>query len=166
MEKLKLRKFDENDIENKVKWINNPLNNKYLHYDIPLNIENTKKWFEIIKNNPNRYDMIIEYDNKPIGIIGIINIDKKKGEYYITIGDNDYKRMGIAYEATKLILDFAFTELDLEKVWLFVDEENIPARNLYEKIGFTKEGLLRKDIFANGKMINRYIYGILKEEWM
>lgn len=162
---VKIRKFIETDIENKVKWINNPLNNEYLHYNIPLDISNTKKWFETTKNNSNRHDMIIEYNNIPVGVIGIINIDKKKGEYYITLGENNYKRKGISYEATKLILDYAFYELNLEKVWLCVDENNIAARKLYEKIGFIQEGLLRKDIFFKGEMVNRCMYGILKEEW-
>ena len=163
--KVKIRKFIETDIDNKVKWINNPLNNEYLHYNIPLDVINTKKWFEAIKNNPSRHDMIIEYNNTPVGVIGIINIDKKKGEYYITLGENDYKRKGISYEATKLILDYAFYKLNLEKVWLCVDENNIAARKLYEKIGFIQEGLLRKDIYFKGEMINRCMYGILKEEW-
>ena len=162
---VKIRKFIETDIENKVKWINNPLNNEFLHYNIPLDVSNTKKWFETTKNNSNRHDMIIEYNNIPVGVIGIINIDKKKGEYYITLGENNYKRKGISYEATKLILDYAFYELNLEKVWLCVDENNIAARKLYEKIGFIQEGLLRKDIFFKGEMVNRCMYGILKEEW-
>ena len=165
MQEVKLRKFTESDIENKVKWINDPLNNRYLHYDIPINIENTKIWFNLVKNNPNRHDMIIEYNNNPVGIIGIININKKRGEYYITLGENNYKRKGISYEATRLILDYAFNKIELEKVWLCVDEENAPARHLYEKIGFVQEGFLRKDIYVNGKMINRCMYGILKEEW-
>lgn len=166
MNKVTIRKFDEDDIENKVRWINDSRNNEFLHYNIPLDIENTRKWFNNIKNNSNRYDMIIEYNNIPVGVIGIINIEKKKGEYYITLGENDYKRKGISYEATKLILNYAFKTLGLEKIWLCVDEENIAARKLYEKVGFIQEGLLRKDIYFNGKMINRCMYGILRDEWV
>lgn len=166
MDSVTIRNFTEDDIEKKVEWINNPLNNEYLHYNIPLDIENTRKWFLSNKGNANRHDMVIMYNNTPVGVIGIINIDKKKGEYYITLGENDYKRKGISFKATKLILDFAFKELGLEKVWLCVDEKNIAARKLYEKIGFIQEGLLRKDIFFKGEMINRCMYGILRMEWV
>ena len=38
------------------------------------------------------------------------------------------------------------------------------ARNLYEKVGFVLEGILRKDIFFKGEMINRCMYGIIREE--
>lgn len=164
MNNIKLREFTEKDIEKKIEWINNPDNNEYLHYNIPLNLEDTIKWF-MTKNNNKRCDMVIEYGGIPVGIIGIINIDKKKGEYYITLGESEYKRKGISFEASKQILNYAFDVLNLEKVWLCVDEENIAARRLYEKIGFRLEGTLLKDIFFKGKMINRCMYGICKDEW-
>ena len=163
---VSIRKFEEKDVENKVKWINDDNNNEFLHYNIPLKIEDTINWYKNNINNDKRYDMVIMYDNIPVGVIGIINIDKKKGEYYITLGEHDYKRKGISYEASKLILDYAFNNLKLEKVWLCVDEKNIAARKLYEKVGFKLEGILRKDIYFKGEMINRYMYGILKEEWI
>ena len=166
MHNVKIRKFSSEDIENKVRWINNPDNNEYLHYNIPLNSKDTLMWYEKNKDNTNRYDMIIEYNKIPVGVIGIINIDKKKGEYYITLGESKYKRKGISYEATKLILDYAFNELKLEKVWLCVDEKNAAARHLYEKVGFIQEGFLRKDIYFKGEMINRCMYGILRAEWV
>ena len=165
MSLVSLRKFSEADIEKKVEWINDSENNAFLHYNLPLNFEDTRKWFLQNKNNKSRCDMTILYDNIPVGVIGIINIKDKKGEYYITLGDNNYRRKGISFDATKLILEIAFTKLNLEKVWLCVDEENIPAVKLYEKAGFKLEGTLRKDIYFKGKMINRLMYGLLKEEW-
>ena len=164
-EDVTLRDFNENDVENKVKWINNSENNKFLHYNLPLNIEDTAKWYDSIKQNPNRHDMIILYNNIPVGVIGIINVSNKKGEYYITLGETEFKRKGISTKATKKILDLSFNEWNLEKVWLCVDEKNTSARNLYEKVGFKLEGTLRKDIFFKGEMIDRCMYGMLKEEW-
>ena len=77
MESVNLRKFNENDIEKKIKWINDPKNNEFLHYNIPLNYENTLNWYIKNQNNPKRKDMIIEYNGIAVGVIGIINIDKK-----------------------------------------------------------------------------------------
>ena len=53
MESVNLRKFNENDIEKKIKWINDPKNNEFLHYNIPLNYENTLNWY--IKNQNNQH---------------------------------------------------------------------------------------------------------------
>lgn len=166
MNNINIRKFTIDDVENKVRWINDPSNNEFLHYNIPLNITDTIKWYDKVKKNVNRFDMIIECDGIPVGVIGIINIDKLKGEYYITLGEKDYKRKGISTIATKMILEYAFNELKLEKVWLCVDDLNTNAKKLYEKVGFKLEGFLRKDIYFKGQMIDRCMYGILREEWL
>lgn len=167
IDKITLRKFNKEDIENKIKWINDEKNNQYLHYDLPLIYEKTITWYEKIKDDISRYDAVIEYENIPVGIIGLINIDekKKKAEYYITLGEQEYKGKGIATIATKKIVEFGFKNYNIEKIWLCVDEDNIIARKLYEKVGFTLEGILKKDIYFKDKMINRCMYGICKDEW-
>ena len=126
----------------------------------------TKKWHEKIKDNKNRYDAIIEYKGIPVGVIGLINIDKKfkKAEYYITLGEKEYKRKGIATIASKKLIEYGFKNLNVNKIWLCVDYDNLIARKLYEKIGFSLEGILKKDIYFNGKMIDRCIYGVIKEK--
>lgn len=166
-EDVVLRKFTENDINSKIKWINDDENNKYLHYDIPLVYDKTLAWYEKVKDNKNRYDAVIEYNNIPVGIIGLINIDedKKKAEYYITLGEKDYKGCGIATIATKKIIEYGFNNYNIEKIWLCVDADNSIARKLYNKVGFKLEGVLRKDIYFKGKMIDRCMYGICKDEW-
>ena len=35
-----IRKFEEKDIANKIKWINDERNNRFLHYDLPLSMKN------------------------------------------------------------------------------------------------------------------------------
>ena len=157
-DKVKIREFCIDDIENKVKWINDKNNNKYLHYDIPLCVEKTIAWFG--NKAKNRLDCIIEYDDVPIGLIGLIGIDEtnKKAEFYITIGNNEFKRKGIAFNATNLILNYAFEQLGLIKIYLNVDEDNVAACNLYEKVGFVLEGRFIKDLYHNDGFINRLRY--------
>ena len=46
---VSLRKFTKDDIPKKVEWINNPDNNRFLHYDLPLEEEKTHMWFENIQ---------------------------------------------------------------------------------------------------------------------
>lgn len=159
---ITIRDFLIEDIENKVKWINDPENNQFLHYNIPLDVESTKKWF-YSKNNNNRIDCTIEYNGVPVGVIGLLQIDNynKKAEYYITIGDNNYKRKGIAYISSKILINYAFDVLKLKKVYLNVDEKNEIACRLYEKIGFRCEGIFIKDMLFKGEWINRKRYAIL-----
>ena len=164
---IKLRKFNESDISNKVRWINDESNNTYLHYDLPLEIEKTQRWFEIIRDRTDRYDAVIEVDGIPVGVIGLLNIDKinLKAEYYITLGENSYKRKGISYIASQKLLKYAFEVLCLNKVYLNVDVNNNAACNLYEKLGFSCEGVFKEDMMHHKILIDRKRYAILKKEW-
>lgn len=157
-----VRKFTKEDIPNKVRWINNPDNNAFLHYNIPLNISDTEKWFEGIKDKPNRYDYVICADSVPVGLIGLLNVDNinRKAEFYISMGEPSYKELGIGYASTKLILNFAFNELRLNKVYLNVDSKNLPACKLYEKVGFICEGEFLKDLWHHNEFIDRKRYAI------
>lgn len=158
---IKIRRFNEDDIELKVKWINDSENNRYLHYDIPISYENTMKWFNRIKDQDNRLDLTILYNNNPVGLIGLLNIDYKnrKAEYYIVIGESKYKGKGIAYDASKLLLEQA-KMMNLRKIYLYTEIKNINAQILFEKLGFIIEGMLKNDLFDGEKFIDRYLYSI------
>ena len=161
---ITLREFNEADIENKVEWINDERNNKYLHYDIPLTVEKTRCWFKNKKEN--RLDLVIEYNEIPVGLIGLIDIDtlSQKAEFYISMGRDDFKRKGIATAATRMLLEHSFNMLGMNKIFLNVDEDNVGACRLYENIGFKIEGRFIKDMFHRGNLINRRRYAIFKWE--
>src|SRR5690606_33745634 len=114
-------KITRDDIPKKVEWINNPNNNQYLHYDLPLKLDKSIEWYERIKDRSDRYDAVIEIDGKPCGIIGLLNIDlkNKKSEFYITIGEPSCKGKGISTAASRLLLSYAFEKLNLNRVYLF-----------------------------------------------
>lgn len=164
---VSIRKFDEGDIPNKVRWINDPDNNAFLHYDLPLEAEKTRSWFIKNKDRKDRYDAVIEADGNPVGLIGLLAIDRKnrKAEYYVTIGERAFRGKGVAFRASKLLLQYAFSELDLNRVYLYTETENTAAVRSYERIGFRREGILKQDIFSKGRYVDRYVYGITKREF-
>lgn len=163
---ISLRRFTASDIPAKVRWINDPLNNEFLHYNIPLEEEKTAVWFEAIKDRADRYDAVIEADGVPVGLIGLLQIDNvsKKAEYYISMGEHDYKRKGIASKASSLIIEYAFDTLGLSKIYLNVDSENVAACKLYEKLGFLCEGEFKKDLWHRNRFVDRKRYAMIKNE--
>lgn len=164
---IKIRKFEKSDIPMKVDWVNNPANNTFLHYDIPIEIEKTERWFENNLGRNDRYDGLIEVDGFPVGLIGLLSIDQKnsKAEYYIMMGNTDFKGKGIAKKASQQIINYGFYELGLNRIYLFTEVKNKIAQKLFERVGFTKEGCLRADLLSHGKFIDRYVYSILREDW-
>lgn len=163
---VKFRKFREQDVPNKVRWINDSENNTYLHYELPLEEEKTYEWYKAITDRTDRYDAVIEYKGIPVGIIGLLNIHDAKAEYYITIGERLFKGKGIAKKATILLLDYAFTILHLNEVYLYTEEENTIAQKLFEKCGFKKQYLEKNSTVNKGKPVNRFFYRILKTDFM
>ena len=143
------------------------INSHYLllHYDLPLEYDKTVTWWEKAKNLNNRLDAVIEYNGIPVGLIGLLNIDNvnRKAEYYICIGEKEYKGRGIARKASELLLTYSFNELDLNRIFLYTEEENLSAQKLFEKLGFQKEGLIKQDLIYNKRLVNRYLYAMLKE---
>ena len=166
-EKVSLRPFEKEDIPLKVKWVNDSENNEFLHYDIPLTVEKTQKWWEGVKDREDRKDFIILYEEIPVGLIGLLNIDKKNSnaELHIILGEKEYKGKGIAKKAVKALLDYSFSKKELNKVFLYVDDDNEIAKKLYEKVGFIKEGILKSHMYHNGQFIDRCIYGITKNNY-
>lgn len=162
---VSLRDFHETDIKHKVRWINDPKNNRYLHYELPLEYEKTLSWYNN-KDNQKRLDLIIEYDGVPIGVIGLLNIDycNKKAEYYICLGEQQFKGKGIAKIATRLLIEYAFEEMKLHKIYLNVDAMNNQACALYEKVGFVCEGYFKNDMIHNNEYIDRKRYAIFAED--
>lgn len=165
--KIAIREFEKRDIPLKVEWVNNPGNNLFLHYDIPIEIGKTEQWFENNYGRIDRYDGLIEADGKPVGLIGLLSIDRKNGkaEYYVLMGDMAFKGKGIAKKASIQLLNYGFYELCLNRIYLYTEVKNEAAQKMFERIGFIKEGCLRKDILSHGELADRYVYSILKGDW-
>ena len=154
---INIRPIREEDLEFKIKWYNDDRIRKYLHYEEKFEYEKTLNWFRGIKDNKSRFENIIEYKGKPVGIIGLFDIDEKnkKAGIYITIGEVDLQGKGIAYNSMLKFMRECFDNFKLEKIYLYTDLENIIAQRLYEKIGFKREGILRKELYFQGRYIDR-----------
>lgn len=163
---VSIRKFQESDIELKVKWINDPNVNTYLHYDLPLTVEGTTSWFKNIQNRTDRLDCTIEYNGIPVGICGLLGIDyrNKRAEFYYTIGDTSYQRKGICQKALMLLFDMAFNKLCLNKVFCYTEVINTPSVNLLKKIGLKQEGILSEDIKRGDRFIDRYYFSCFAKD--
>lgn len=86
---------------------------------------------------------------------------------FVGIGIYDRADWGKGYgtEAMKLILRYAFAELNLQRVTLTVFEYNPRAIRSYEKAGFRHEGRRRGGLLKDGKRWDILYMGILFEDW-
>lgn len=168
---VKIYPLTEREIDKKVVWYNDPDIRKYLHYTNLFNIQDSLKWLDRIKESNTRKEFVIWICEGrmeiPVGIIGLFEIDgeNRKAGFYITLGEKKYQGKGIAKKATVMFLRKMFEQFSLHKIYLYTDVENKPARRLYEKIGFTLEGIMRDELFYQNHYVSRCYYSMLFEEF-
>ncbi len=83
----------------------------------------------------------------------------------IAIGDRLFWGRGYGTDAMRLLVQYAFLELNLRRVTLGVNAFNGRARRSYEKVGFRKEGTYRAGMLRDGQRADSIYMGILHEEW-
>lgn len=167
-----LREVEEKDLELLVQWRNDPENNKWFFNARPLTLDGQQKWLESVRNDPWREFFIITSmpeNLKPVGTIGLCHIDHEHrcAEFgNLLIGEETDRGKGYTKEAVRLVLDHAFFDLGLNRLYLEVFSHNHVAISFYKRRGFVIEGVLRNARFKNGRYLNVIIMGLLKYEYL
>ena len=129
--------------------------------------EDIQKWME--NESPDNFGFMVRTlaDDRLIGFVGLDGIRWTHGDTFvgIGIGDPEYRGNGYGTDAMRVILRYAFTELNLHRVSLDVFEYNPRAIRSYEKAGFVVEGRQRQALNRDGRRWDVIYMGILREEW-
>ncbi|MER7563493.1 GNAT family protein [Streptomyces sp. NPDC097941] len=72
---------------------------------------------------------------------------------------------GLGTEATRLIVGHGFEQLGLHRIELEVYRHNHRALRVYEKAGFTVEGVRREADLRDGEWVDWVVMGLLDREW-
>ena len=106
-------------------------------------------------------------DGRSIGRMDLFEIDRLNGSAAlgIEIGERETWGHGYGTDAVNALLDFAFAELRLERVWLGTAADNVRAQRSYAKSGFVEEARLRNAYSERGGMVDEIRMSILREEW-
>jgi RimJ/RimL family protein N-acetyltransferase len=106
-------------------------------------------------------------DDRLIGFAALFNLEwsNQSGMLAIGIGEPDFRGKGYGSDALRLVLGYAFRELNLHRVGLIVISYNARAIRAYEKAGFVREGVRRESVFREGKRYDEIFMGILRTEW-
>ncbi|MCL6518577.1 MAG: GNAT family N-acetyltransferase [Armatimonadetes bacterium] len=140
--KAKLRPLRDDDLERRVKWLNDPETHKLLMGCEPsrqLYLADAQRWRSILESDPSALVFAIDtIHGRHIGDVDLHNIDKSKKSAKLTIliGDKSYWDRGYGSDVIKTLLDYAFSDLGLESVALRVFAFNKRAMRCYEKCGF------------------------------
>lgn len=168
-DRVYLRPLAETDLDLCMRWINDPELIVYLDRRLPMGREQERSWLKKQYDDPSSFSLaiVLEHGDVHIGNCGLhhINHFDRSAEFGIMIGDPGSREKGYGTEAGRLLIDFAFRELNLHRVELRVFSFNIRAKALYEKLGFILEGSKRESYFRHGMFHDTLMMAILDSEW-
>lgn len=103
--------------------------------------------------------------NEIIGMVMVKNIDWTipKGElaYFI---DENYEGIGITSNAVKYVVEYCFEELEMEKLYIKFNPENVGSKRVAIKNGFEKEGFFKREFrTGHGELSDVERYGLLRK---
>lgn len=168
-EKCKLRPLVYEDVAYLNRWNQDEQTCKFLGNGfMPVSIDIQKKWMDNMIDTSGfstskRY--MIDVDNVPVGLVGLycINWIHRVSEIGIYIGDLNYRKKGIAFEAVKLLMKYAKEYINLRKIKLYVVSDNQNAIVFWKKVGFKVCGELIKERYIEGSYRNLTIMEMFLE---
>lgn len=162
-----LREISLADTEDIIRWRNKRFVQERFIFQEKFTREIHEKWMkEMVNTGLVKQFIIIEKQNlRPVGTAYLRDIDKKnqKAEYGMFIGEEDAQGQGYGTESAKLLVDFAFSQLKLHKIFLRVFADNVSSIHSCINAGFIQEAVLKDDIRVDEVFKNLIIMSIFKE---
>ena len=101
--------------------------------------------------------------------VGSINTrprNRRAGTFrYGIFVEREHRRFGYATEAALIVLKYYFGELRYQKCTVSVHANNEASIALHEKLGFRREGTLRRMVYTDGRYFDTHYYGLTNDEW-
>lgn len=167
-----LTAVEKADLPKLMEWRNNPDFRKHFREYRELNSEMQERWFEQkVMSDPSTLMFSIRKNDtgELLGCCGIIYVNwvHRHADLSLYIGwENSYiDDKGYAEESCRLLFRYGFGELGLNKIWTEIYEFDMKKWNLYQKLGFKQDGMLRENYFYDGKWWGSRMISLLKGEF-
>lgn len=132
-------------------------------------IEHAREWIQRTLDSREKdgsFNAIILLEGEIIGTIGYhdLNLSNKHTAigYWI---DHRYEGKGIVTRSSRILIDYLFVEVRLNRIQINCNVDNLRSRAVAERLGFTLEGIQREVEFLNGKFCDWAVYSLLRSEW-
>lgn len=166
--RIYLRLMTAEDTENIIKWRNSDVVRKQFIYQKEFTVESHENWIKTMIETGKAVQMMIVLNegDRAIGSVYVrdIDLEHKKAEYGIFIGETDCLGEGYGTEAAELMIEYAFEFLGIHKLMLRVYAENERAIKSYEKAGFKKEAYLKDDVYVQEKFRDIVLMAVINQE--
>lgn len=159
-ERIRLRAPEREDIPAFLRWVNDPEVCEFLEHYTVINRDMEEAWFEsVVKGPAIELPLVIEIEPAEKGIwFAIGNIAfmhfhqiNRSAEIGIMIGEKEYWNKGYGTEAMRVMCNYGFNSLNLNRIYLRVFEGNEKGKKAYQNAGFVYEGTMRQAHYHLGR---------------
>jgi RimJ/RimL family protein N-acetyltransferase len=169
-EQVVLRRHVPSNLRAFQRWYADPEVVRLTRYqDSPMRPEEIERFFAARALGSDSLAMAIHRrdDDRLIGTCALSQLDADNGSalFHITIGEKSSWGRGFGTEATRLMIDHAFSGLGLHRVALTVFSFNERAIRSYRSVGFIVEGRAREAIWRDGRWWDEISMSILDIDW-
>lgn len=167
-ENINLRVVEKEDLPILVEWFNDSEFFGIYNPIVQTSKLDMEESFETKGSSQYRRFIIEKKDSTKIGYVN----------YFDVVWDGIGKLATIAYslvpgergkgygtEAAQMLVDFLFLSYDIPCIQATAHVDNVASHRVLEKVGFKKEGIIRKRFYIQGQWVDQILYSILKEEW-
>jgi RimJ/RimL family protein N-acetyltransferase len=141
-------------------------NNVRDYFPYPYTEKDAEEFIQMVIGKPKPYtDFAIEVEGQAIGGIGIVpqtDVHAITAEIGYWLGEN-YWNLGIMTNAVRQMVEYTFENFSVTKIFAPVFDFNTASMCVLEKAGFVREAILKKSAIKNGKTIDLYYYGLIRE---
>ncbi|MBP0990524.1 MAG: GNAT family N-acetyltransferase [Oscillospiraceae bacterium] len=169
-ERLIIRRFKKNDLKAFYEYAQNPNVGPNAGWKPHENIKESKKILSVLRKEKLTWAIILKDSEKFVGSVGLYNDKKRNCDDIKMLGysiGEEYWGKGFAVEASRAVLNYAFTELNLNYVSAYHFPENVRSKRVIEKCGFIFEGVL-SHAYSNydGTILDNACYIMSKENFL
>lgn len=161
------RKVQARDLELIRRWRTDPEITKWMYTDPVITAGDQKRWFESISNDDSCIYWLISVDDKPAGVLNLVNIDLGIGEahwgYYV--GEADLRSMPLALSIELSLYEYCFETLGLDVVHNEVLAINEGVVKLHQICGNEIVEVGHGSLTKNGIAYDQVFMRIDKKRW-
>jgi [ribosomal protein S5]-alanine N-acetyltransferase len=167
---IRLRLMTEADVASVTAAVQDPEIPRWTTVPSPYGEEEARHWHRIatsgIAGGTDLPTLIVDADSDELlGAAGIHGLDPATGRcsagYWVTA---PARGQGVASRAMRLLCRFAFDQLGVQRIELWIDPENARSLGVAESVGFAREGLLRSFMPIHGRRRDMLMYSLLPGE--
>jgi RimJ/RimL family protein N-acetyltransferase len=171
--RLRLRRFQSDDATAFAGYRSDPEVARLQSWSVPYSFDEAQQFVKSLESvSPGKpgewfqFAVVLRSNGALIGDCALrtTSVDPRQAELGFSFA-TPYQRRGYALEAVSCVLGYAFTKLEMHRVFSIIDARNERAQLLLERTAFRREGHFVEATWFKGEWVSEFLYALLSSEW-